>query len=380
MPEGTETRILHLITRFKSGGAETTVQRTLEALDSSDRDYELFLGTGVDHDPSRLSEIESTGVQTVVFSLIRHYNPFTAVFSVVSVAWFLYRKKIDIIHTHSTEAGIIGRLAAWIVGTDVVIHEIHGDPIAEDHHRILNFTVLRLERLCSRMTDVFVAKSEVIRDTYLSRGIGQLEDYKIIYHGIVVDDFCRPAKELENDDSITLLYVGRIASGKGIEDLIRAVKKVECDSLTVRIAGEGPDMKQLKQITEELGVSPTISFLGYRDDIPALLADANVLVLPSYREGTPRVITEALASGTPVISTRIAGIPDQVKHGETGVLIEPGDIPSLVNQIEEVCKHPKHWKKMGMKGREDIERFRLDNIQSAWEQLYADLVATEISS
>jgi len=389
MTEQTEKiRVLHLITRFTGGGAEKTVQRTLKALSADQKEYELsadqkeyelILATGAEFDAKELDAVESSGIQTKVFRSIRHYNPFTAPIAVIAVAWFLYTNDIDIIHTHSTEAGIIGRIGAWIAGTEVVIHEIHGDPISEDRNYLLNCIVLQLERLCGNITHVFIAKSNIIKETYLSRNIGTEEKYRIIRHGVKVDEFTTAQKKSQLADSIILLYAGRIADGKGIEDLIEAIDRIERDDVYVLIAGKGPARDELEEIVIKRNLTDSVQFLGYRNDIPELMATANALVLPSYREGTPRVITEALAAGTPVLSTKIAGIPDQVRDGETGVLFEPGDVRTLADEIRDLYDDPRKWEEMGDEGKKDAQQYRIDEIQDSWRKLYKEIIEKYIT-
>lgn len=369
-----EIRILHLITRFSSGGAEKTVQRTISALNSDKREYKLFLATGAEYDSEELDAVESSGAETKVFRSMRHYNPLTAPIAVISVAWFLYSNEIDILHTHSTEAGIIGRIAAWIAGTNIVIHELHGDPIAEDRNSILNLIIILLEWSCAKITDTFVAKSENIRDSYLSKSIGSREKYHIIPHGIETNKFKKADKIRRFNDSVVLLYVGRVVKGKGIEDLLEAVDRIRRDDLCILIAGEGPDRDRLESIVQDRELSDFAEFLGYRDDVPELMTTADVLVLPSYREGTPRVITEALAAGTPVLSTRIAGIPDQVRDGETGVLINPGSVSEIERNIKHICENIDRWQEMGEVAEQDISRYQINKVQKSWTKLYDSIV------
>lgn len=346
----------------------------METLLKSNHHYDLRLGTGAEYDPEHLEELKSMGVGTETFDAMRHYNLFTAPIAVLEIASYLRRERIDILHTHSTEAGVIGRIAGRIADTPIIIHEIHGDPITSDRNPLLNTGLLWLEQVCSRCSTVLIAKSKRIRETYLERGVGHPQQYQLIYHGIDVEKFrtASPSNHLQHDGTM-LLYVGRLADGKGLEDLLDALGQLQHLDVKLNIAGTGPLRGQLENLVRERQLGDTVSFLGYRDDVPELLTTADALVLPSYREGTPRVVTESLAAGTPVISTRIAGIPEQVTDGETGRLIDPGDVEALVKAIVDLTDNPERWRQMGELAQTRVDKFKLETSNETYHRLYCRL-------
>lgn len=367
------TRVLHLITRYVGGGAETTTRNTLEALAADDRDYDLRLGTGAEHDPERLRALPD--VATVVFRTLRHYNPLTAPVAVLAVGWYLRRERIDVLHTHSTEAGIVGRLAAALAGTPVVIHEVHGDPVAVDRHPLLNRFVLLAERTAAPLADCLVVVADRLGEIYLDRDIGRPGQYRRIYDGVDLARFDGAVDAVADRPGgpVRLVFVGRLADGKGMFDLLDAVERLASSGRDVRldVVGDGPltDAVARDVASRDLPVS----LLGYRDDVPVVLARADVLVLPSYREGTPRVITEAMAAGLPVVSTAIAGIPEQVLDGETGYLVEPGDVDALTGRLRELVDEPDRRRAFGEQARDRAERFDVEAAQRQYRELYREL-------
>lgn len=361
-----ETRVLHLITRFLDGGAEKTTRNTLEALET--KKYDLRLGTGIEHDQDKLKELEEQGFEIIVFRFIRHYNPFAAILAVVEVAIYLHREDIDVLHTHSTEAGIIGRIAGFLAGTPNIIHEVHGDPISEDRSHILNVLIIALERLCARFADRIIVKSELIRETFLQRGVGHAEQYEIIFHGVDLECFQNEIV-VEDREKGQIIFVGRLAKGKGINDLLEAIQGLS--DIEVKIVGDGPQYDQLEKVIREKELPAEL--LGYREDIEELMAQADIFVLPSYREGTPRVITEAQASGLPVIATDIAGIPEQVQSAETGFLIRPGDKRALAYFIDKLMSSPKLRREMGEKAKDNVEDFSIVKAQQSFRDLYEQI-------
>lgn len=373
----TAPRVLHLITRFLRGGAEKTTTNTLEALTDAEQEYDLRLGVGASYDPERLAAVDETGVDTMVFDSIRHYNPVSAVLAVAAVARYLRTEEIDLLHTHSTEAGIIGRFAAQLAGVPVVVHEVHGDPITSDRNPLLNASILQLERVAARSSTVQIVKSEHIERTYLDRGIGTPDQYRTIYHGVELDDF-RTATPNREEDVPVVLFAGRLSSGKGLNDLLDAVGRLrEETAFKLLVAGDGPLSDDLTARVEREGLGNVVELLGYRNDVPELMAAADVFVLPSYREGTPRVITEALAAGTPVIATNIAGIPEQVADAETGYLVEPGDIDAFVDRLHLLLTDRDVRASMSGRAESSVAKFDVMTARRTYRELYDELLDEE---
>ena len=375
------TRVLHLITRFIGGGAETTVNNQIRGLLDAHREYDVRLGFGEEYDPKRVASIEDEGVKTICFDHLRHYSLPHAFPAVVQVARYLHRQQIQVIHTHSTEAGVIGRWAAMLARTPIVLHEIHGDPITEDRHPVLNAFILIMERISASVATRIIVKSKRIQQLFVNRRIAKEDRYELIYHGVDLERFKKekPAPLPESDRELKLLFVGRLQDGKGLFDLIEAFGKLEGHDVDLLIAGDGPLKSELDKEIAERGLEQSIHLLGYREDVPELLAASDVLVLPSYREGTPRVISEALASKTPVVSTRIAGIPEQVSHGECGLLIDPGDVDALVNALSRLLDSEELRQKMSQACQSQVERFSIEREQREIAQLYERLLSANES-
>jgi glycosyltransferase involved in cell wall biosynthesis len=375
------TNVLHLITRFLRGGAEQTTTNTLRALQSADRQYDLHLGFGDAYDSDQVEKIESIGIPTVSFRTLRQFNPVTQIGAVGEIAWSLFRNKIDILHTHSTEAGIVGRCAAAIAGVPVVIHEIHGDPVNDNYSLPFNILLTLLERSVAPFSTKIVVKSEQIRDTYLRRRIGTADQYELIYHGVDIDHYRRanPATTPPKRRQARLLFVGRLARDKGLFDLLSSVDRLtNSHSLELLIVGDGLLKDELQAEVKQRNLAEEVSFLGYRNDVAQLLQSSDIFVLPSYREGTPRAITEALAAGVPVVSTDIAGIPEQVTHGENGYLVSPGDIDSLTERLAMLISDQEHRADFASRTTLDLKKFNKINVQGSYQNLYADLVETHL--
>jgi glycosyltransferase involved in cell wall biosynthesis len=364
-------QVFQFITRLLDGGAEAHLIETVHNLDN----YDITVGHGAFYHESQIERLEREGIRTKAFPLVRHYNPATAVPAVFSVAWFLSRNDFDIIHTNSTEAGIIGRVAAAIADVPAVVHTVHGVPFADDRNALLNQFVLTCERLAARYTDRIITNADLMAEEYLNRGIGTRDQYMTIPSGINLKPFrdASPAEDLPGGRP-RIVMVGRLADGKGFDVLFDAVTEITHE-LSVCIVGDGPLVDTLESDIETRGLSDRVFLAGYRDDVPRVLAASDVLVLPSFREGTPRVITEAMAAGLPVVATDIAGIPEQVEHGESGYLIPPGDAATLANRLNELLADPQLRERFGQRGSELATQFSVEAMVDATTSLYELLLS-----
>jgi glycosyltransferase involved in cell wall biosynthesis len=365
-----EPRIFHLITRLIDGGAVNALLPIATEIDG----FDVTVGYGSEVDQHNVDAFHEAGVQTKQFPLIRHYNPVTAIGAVFTVAHFIDREDFDIVHTHSTEAGIIGRAAARLADVPHVVHTIHGVPFAEDRNGLLNRFVERCERVAARWTDVQISIADVIAEEYLSRGIGREEQYQTIRYGIDLEDFrdAEPATDLPGTEP-RVLIVSRLAEGKGFDVLLDAAERLKREDVSILIAGDGPLRSNLDNEIHDRSLDDTVHLLGYRTDIANVMAGSDILVLPSFREGTPLVIIEAMAVGLPVIATNIAGIPELIDDTKTGYLIEPGDSDVLASKIDELVWNSKRCELLGQAGQKRVDHFETERMVADYRSLYTEL-------
>ncbi|OYR56872.1 glycosyl transferase family 1 [Halorubrum ezzemoulense] len=374
MSDSKQPRVFQLITRLLKGGAEGHLIATVQGLDR----YEFTVGYGSEYVQSQVDFLENAGVSTKRFPLVRHYNPITTVPAVLSLAWYLQRRDFDIVHTNSTEAGIIGRFAAELAGVPNIVHTVHGIPFSTDRNDILNQFVLTCERQVASYTDRIVTNADIITEDYLQRNIGTVEQYTTVYSGVELDAFAdaTPADDLPGKRP-RIVMIGRLAEGKGHGVLLNAIESMNEDIGSVCIVGDGPLYDELEVEILKRGLDGRVFLTGFRDDIPNVLAASDVLALPSFREGTPRVITEAMASGVPVVATDIAGIPEQVADGESGYLIPTGDAKTLGQRLEQLLLDTELRHRMGQQGTERAERFSVETMVEKTDEIYQDLLGKD---
>lgn len=180
-----------------------------------------------------------------------------------------------------------------------------------------------------------------------------------------------PGPHVERD-RCELLFTGRLAPQKGVDVLLRALTKAGTD-WRLRIAGDGPERQRLAALSEQLGIATKVEFLGWtqRNELPALYRSADVFVFPSYDEGMPNVVLEALASGLPVVATRIAGNEQLVAHGQNGILVPPGDDAAFAEALAPLIRDGKLRKTFGARSRAmAVEQFSWARAAAAYERLF----------
>ena len=368
-------KIFHLITRLLRGGAEAKTLAEIAALRDK---YEFVLGYGAEYSAEQLAQVAQFGIRTQRFPLIRHYDPFSLVLASLQVYRYIQGQRFDIVHTHSTEAGIVGRLAAHWATVPIIVHTIHGVPFTEQRNPLLRHFVLFMERKVAPWTTRLIANSDIIKETFLRAAVGHPEQYLTIRSGVDLERFASAAPlDLGlPPDCFKVLMAARLTSGKGFSELLQAAAQLtwEAPSIVFLVAGEGPLRDWLEREIRGKELSERIRLLGYQVDLAPLMKAVDVFVLPSYREGTPRAISEAMAAGLPVIATRIDGIPEQIQDGVNGILIEPRRVEPLIEAIRKLASDETLRRRMGQASRERAKAFSLSVMITSIDKLYQELL------
>ncbi|HMF11872.1 MAG TPA: glycosyltransferase [Gemmataceae bacterium] len=291
----------------------------------------------------------------------------------VTLARLLRRWQIDLVHTHDEKPLVYAGPAARLAGVRRVVHTRHGQrPQLTRRQRFL-------VRIASRLTDHFVCVSQDIARHTVEQGVaGHL--VRTIWNGIDTERFAYVGARADGP----IVCVARLSPEKGVVDLVHATALAihECPSLRVEIAGDGPCLAQLKNLTEELGISGHVRFLGQVRDVPALLAQASLFVLPSLSEGVSLTLLEAMARGLPVVATRVGGNCEVVVHGETGLLVPAKDPGALAVEMLQLRSDPQRADAMGRAGRRRMEHlFDVRSMVAAYQSLYLghELGGTSVS-
>lgn len=375
-------RVHHLITKLELGGAQ---QNTLYCVARHDRSrYEVSLGAG----PGGLLDAEARRIRRArafwFAGLRREVNPAADLTFIAAYAVFLRKERIDILHTHSSKAGILGRAAAALAGTPVVIHTVHGWGFHDYQAAPVRRLYVALERAAARATDLLfsVSAEDVARG--VREGIGHASQYRVVRSGIDVAAFARPARPRAAvrralgvpAGAPLVLTVGNFKAQKAPLDFVRAAAVVRraIPRAWFIMAGDGELKEPARALAERLGVGNRLILPGWRRDVADLLHAADVFALSSLHEGLPRSVLQAAAAGLPVVATAVNGTPEAVREGVTGHLVPPRAPETLAARLAALLKAPRRARAMGRAGRSVVGgEFEISVMLRRIEALYEEV-------
>ncbi len=253
-------------------------------------------------------------------------------------------------HTHDYKANALARLM-WPVGGYRIVATVHG----------YNRTTRRetcyytMEKLLLRSVDAIICPSRQLAAELAKSGISR-NRLHVIGNGIALEDWPFTARR-RRLDGMRVLYAGRLSPEKNIPALLEAAALLSNQGreLTLQIAGEGPQQAVLELRARELRIDHLTTWLGLREDVPALMARADVFVNPSLTEGMPNTVLEAMASGLPVVATDVGATSDLVNHEQTGLLVPAGDVEALAQAIARLYDWPDLGQLMSQRARRRVE-------------------------
>ncbi len=383
-------KVIHMITRLDSGGSAQNTLLTALGHDRSRFDPLVVAGeTGRWDDQGGAKATEENRVRLreagvrchVLPTLTREVNPTKDLRTLWWLLMFLRRERPVIVHTHTSKAGVLGRLAARLTGTPVVVHTPHGHVYYGHFGRFVSWLVLQSERLLARWTSQMIALTESERDEHLSCGVGRADRFAVVPSGIDLERFrrvaggigCRPEGFNCPLDAVVVGSVGWLTPVKGHRFLVEAVARLKPSQprLHTVIVASGGLRAELERLACDRGVKDSVLFLGERKDVPHCLAAMDIFVLPSLNEGMGRALIEAMAAGRPVIATRVGGVPAIVEDRRTGLLVPPGDAAALAAAIDELLRRPEWAKELGTAAQQSIgERFGIRAMVQAVDAVY----------
>ncbi len=295
------------------------------------------------------------------------------------LARYLRGQRVDVLHTHLFEPSIVGLTAGVLAGTPLRVSTRH---YSDYHTRIDKKWHVRLDRYCTWMSHEVIAVSQHTAEHMIAREAAPPQKVHAIVNGIdfgrvKISSAAAPARirrEFAADGAYLLLMVGRMHPEKGYDYLFKAMTKLARGldrPVRALIAGTGPLEERYREQVRSLGCAEAVQFLGFRKDVPDLMAAADIVVLPSLAEAFGLVVTEALYLGKPVVATRVGGIPEIVSDGVDGVLIPPADSVALVDAIAGLLQDPERRRRMSGAGRQKVqERFGFEDMVRSYEAIY----------
>ena len=301
----------------------------------------------------------------------------------VRLTRFLRRQPYQIVHTHTSKAGFVGRLAARLAGVPVIVHTAHGFAFHEDSPVSVRRFYSTLERLASRWCDRIVTVSEFHRTWAIELGMCSPRQIIAIPNGIAEVGRNREVglAELRREmgarhGDLVILSTASLAPDKGLEYLIEAATIFPRTGRRIRIviAGDGPAARPSGATGRTLGVTDRVVFLGFREDVGDLLAASDLVVLPSLREGLSIALLEAMAAGKPIVATSIGSQREVASRADMARLVRPADAPALSEAIVRLAGDEALMARLGASARALYEsRYTENRMLQSYKQLYFEL-------
>lgn len=382
-------KVLHVITRLDRGGA---AQNTLLTCRELAPEVETVLVHGPSRE-SRLSAAEETGLardkaeaaaRGVRFieakALVRRISPLLDLLAFLALVRILRRERPDLVHTHTSKAGLLGRVAARLCRVPHVVHTPHGHVFHGHFGKAASRLFLLLERLAAPMTDRLVALTEGEKRDYLALGVAREGAIDVVPSGVNLarhapfrGDRAAARRGLGLDPQRPLVgFAGWLSAVKGAADLLEAMPSVwrEVPDCGLVFLGRGGLEADLRRRADKLDGRGRVVFLGWREDLPRILPLLDLFVLPSRNEGMGRVLVEAMACGVPIVAAAACGIPDLVEDGQTGLLVPPGDVAALAGGIRRLLGDRALAERLSAAGLRRCRDFELSRMVAKLRRIY----------
>jgi glycosyltransferase involved in cell wall biosynthesis len=385
---GEKVRVLHLITLFSLGGATENTLLSVEGLQKLGYDVEIITGPPIASEGDLFAEAQQRGVRVKLIPVMqRNIHPVLDLRAFFAVLRMIQRGRYHVVHTHSSKAGVLGRLAAKLAGVPVVVHTIHGLPFHDFMSGAPRRFFILAERWGTAMSDRVISVTDTIIRKCIAAGIGSPEKFVTVRSGFEMDQYLRP-----NGDGVRLrseygigpdeLVIGKIArfnALKGHEYLIDVIPAIVKEVPNVRFlfVGSGELEEEFKARVRERGVADRVVFTGRvdQDRIPAFIAMMDIVVHTSLREGLARVLPQALAAGKPVVSFDLDGAHEVIRDGDTGRLVTACDSERLARALIDLLKNPEDARRMGLAGREMVRQgWTVDAMVRGVDGVYRELL------
>jgi glycosyltransferase involved in cell wall biosynthesis len=381
-------RVLHVIARLNLGGAALNVLEL--AAGHRRRGHEVLVVAGEIPPGEESMEYLAHELDVPVrriHGLRRELSPLRDIAALRQLAGLVRSFRADVVHTHAAKGGALGRTAPLLVRErPALVHTYHGHVLRGYFGRAGNVAFRQIERLLARRTGALIAVSREVRDDLVALGIAPLDRFRVVPYGFDLDRHLPRTGERERvrtdlglaNGTFLVGWVGRLTAIKRPLDLVRSLHALVEAGVDAALCcvGDGPDRGDLETLARSLGVAERCRLVGYQRQLSGWYAAFDALCLPSANEGTPVAAIEALAAGRPVVATRVGGVPAVVADGETGFLVEPGDVPAVASRLGELARDPTLRMEMGRRAAQHVRgAYALDRMLDDVEHVYRSLRA-----
>lgn len=369
--------IVHVLTRLLRGGSEENTIAT--CLWQAKAGHRVTLIHGRDFDPCWYGSHLPGVTLSELRDLVHPVHPVRDAQALRALRNRYRALRPDVVHTHQSKAGILGRIAASAVPGATVVHGAHIVPFAGAGFFRRNLYIAA-ERAAARHTDFLIAVSQDVARQYVEAGICPAEDAHCVYSGMQLDPFVdsSPPPDWRSlvggvPSSPVVLMLAAFESRKRHIPFLRVFRDVldKVPQTRLLLAGSGPQEAKVREAVQSLGLEDRVVFCGHRSDPAALLAMADVSVLTSEREGLPRVVVQSIAAGCPVVVSALPGIGEIVQHRVNGLITDADDLRANARGIAAVLSDGDLRKRLRAGARStNVSRWSLEALGRETTDLY----------
>ncbi len=357
-------RIQHVITRLIIGGAQENTLLSVQGQSALGHQVQLVCGPTIGPEGTLVPEALASGVDYLeIPSLVRQLSPVKEIQAYFSLRKAIRNYKPDVVHTHSSKAGILARLAAWHERVPIVVHTIHGLPFHPYQSAVARRGYIAAETMAAKCCHHIACVADAMTEKAVAAGVAPPEKFTTVYSGMKTEPFLHfegDRDELRSKwgftpNDIVIGKIARLFELKGHEYLFDAFLRVKDDYPTLKLflVGGGLYEPDFRLWAKEHNLENRVIFAGLvpHEHVASAIHAMDLVCHCSLREGLARVLPQALLAGKPTISFDIDGAKEVIRNGETGWLIRPKDVDGLTTAIAEVLSAPDHAQKLAEQGR-----------------------------
>lgn len=379
-------KVLHIITRLNVGGARQVAVSIVTGLDKNRFDITLISGPqdfNIDMGYKQNIDI------VIIPDLVRQINPIKDLKALVKLYFFIRKNRFDIVHTHTSKAGILGRIAAKLAGVPIIFNTPHGGIF----HSIFYgpktiFLLSKFENFVAHFTDKIITCSKNEKKDFLEHKIASDDKYITMYWGIRQDNFIKTYDSISKRrelgipaDAILIGNIARLVPQKGHIFCLEAFKMLvdRFSKAKLLIVGDGVLKSNIEAKIKELNLNNKVIMTGYRNDVPEILSAIDISLHTSIWEGTPIAVIEAMMMVKAIVATKVGGIPELIEDGVTGILIPPYDKQAFVDAITTLINDKTLAKRIGETAHQYAkEKFTLESMIENTTKLYNSFIESKI--
>ncbi len=381
-------RVLHIITRMILGGAqENTLLTCIGLQETYGYDVTLLTGPAIGPEGELIGKAKASGLKTIILpEMRRELSPRLDPKAFVQTLRCIREFRPHIVHTHSSKAGIIGRIAARAARVPVIIHTIHGLPFHPYQAGWRNKLYIELEKIGALCSDHIICVADAMKQKAIAAGVGSKGQYSVIYSGMEIQPYLASFEERSkwrrrlglSESERVITKIARLFHLKGHKYLLKAAPAVikACPNVKFLLVGDGILREHLEMQARKLGISDSFIFTGLvpPTDIPGIIAASDIIAHASLREGLPRVVVQAFLGAKPVVCFDCDGAPEVVYDDATGYLVTPGAVDHLAEALVKLADNPEKAAAMGKNGQEFcLEKFSDKKMVRDIANLYSSL-------